>query len=172
MALNPPDMDSCVPKARCLSGPNEGLAYDPADPCPAPLEFDSLKCDCVTVGVEGDYGLWEVDFTDTVCFYDRKFCGGSTVGDTCSFPNGGYDYNGYGIMLVVTPLSWTTTCCSPPDPVNNEAWRTAYGKSGPNGPWVFIGAGSVNTSCDDFVQGRYTRSTVIDAYKFNGVVVG
>lgn len=48
MALNPADMESCTPKARCISGPNEGVAYDRDDPCGGGAlgEFDPFKCDC------------------------------------------------------------------------------------------------------------------------------
>lgn len=46
MALKSPDMESCNIKQRCLTGPNKGLAYDPADPCPAGTEFNATACDC------------------------------------------------------------------------------------------------------------------------------
>lgn len=172
MALNLADMDSCTPKARCLSGPNEGLAYDRDNPCTAPLEFDSLKCDCVDSGVEGGYGLWRVEWLETLCRYDREYCGGGTIGDTCFYPTGGYEEYGFGILLVSIPLDYTTTCCSPPDPANNVAYREVYIKEASGGPWVFKGAGYADTSCSDFVKGRYTYSVAVTAYKFNGVVVG
>ena len=47
MALKEPDMGLYVKKKqRCLNGPNIGIAYDPADPCEAGLEFNALSCEC------------------------------------------------------------------------------------------------------------------------------
>ena len=46
MALTTPDMKSCKPKKKCLSGPNEGLAYTPGSECDGGYEFNSVTCDC------------------------------------------------------------------------------------------------------------------------------
>lgn len=45
MALVPADMENCNIKSRCLSGANEGVAYDPDAPC-ASGTFNELTCDC------------------------------------------------------------------------------------------------------------------------------
>lgn len=46
MALKPADMGNCNPKLRCNGGVNDGVAYDPADPCFPGEVFDSALCDC------------------------------------------------------------------------------------------------------------------------------
>lgn len=49
MAITAANMEDCTPKSRCLSGPNEGIAFDRDDPCggqPSTV-FDSVACDCV-----------------------------------------------------------------------------------------------------------------------------
>ena len=48
MALNPPDMESCNEKARCLGGTNDGVAYDKDSPCPQGWTFDKESCDCIS----------------------------------------------------------------------------------------------------------------------------
>lgn len=50
MAINPAPMDQCQKKARCLSGDNQGLAYDSKNPCPADLQFVADICDCCPTG--------------------------------------------------------------------------------------------------------------------------
>lgn len=61
MAVNPPDMDLCAPKSRCLSGSNEGLAYETDSPCggAANVAFNPVSCDCeqtVLCGAPGECG--------------------------------------------------------------------------------------------------------------------
>lgn len=56
MVLPAPDMSSCKKKARCLTGVNEGKAYDPENPCPGYGPFDPVKCDCQTM-----VGTWRFD---------------------------------------------------------------------------------------------------------------
>lgn len=56
MVLPTPDMSSCKKKLRCLTGVNEGKAYDPEDPCPGLGPFDSVKCDCQSM-----IGTWRFD---------------------------------------------------------------------------------------------------------------
>ena len=46
MAINPAPMDQCQKKARCQNGPNQGLAYDAKNPCPADQQFVDEICDC------------------------------------------------------------------------------------------------------------------------------
>ena len=48
MAVNPANMESCFPKSRCLSGANEGVAYDRDSPCGgiANVVFNPVACDC------------------------------------------------------------------------------------------------------------------------------
>lgn len=48
MAILPANMNDCAEKKRCLSGPNEGLAYDPNNTCDPnySVEFNPLTCDC------------------------------------------------------------------------------------------------------------------------------
>lgn len=47
MAIQPANMDECTLKAKCLSGPNKGLAYDKDEPCPPDLYvFNPSTCDC------------------------------------------------------------------------------------------------------------------------------
>ena len=48
MAVNPANMESCFPKSKCLSGPNEGVAYDRDSPCGdvANVAFNPVSCDC------------------------------------------------------------------------------------------------------------------------------
>ena len=47
MAINPAPMDQCTLKARCLTGPNQGLAYDLSNPCQPGEKFVAEICDCV-----------------------------------------------------------------------------------------------------------------------------
>jgi len=56
MVLPTPDMSSCKKKLRCLTGVNEGKAYDPEDPCPGYGPFDPVKCDCQSM-----LGTWRFD---------------------------------------------------------------------------------------------------------------
>jgi len=59
MALKSPDMESCSPKVLCLGGVNDGLAYDPNDPCSGGLAFDPITCDCKAYLPEtGGYWRW------------------------------------------------------------------------------------------------------------------
>jgi hypothetical protein len=46
MAVNPAPMDQCQQKFRCLTGPNQGLAYDKENPCNAGEKFVVEVCDC------------------------------------------------------------------------------------------------------------------------------
>ena len=62
MALKPPDMTSCKEKRKCLNGVNEGLAYDPEDPCEHPAVFNALTCECDDVDMTGQ---WQ--WTGTIC---------------------------------------------------------------------------------------------------------
>lgn len=56
MAVNPADMESCSPKAKCLSGANEGVAYDRDSPCggAANVSFNPVTCDCEQTVFCGD----------------------------------------------------------------------------------------------------------------------
>ena len=48
MPLKPADMTSCTKKAKCLAGPNAGIAYTPGDECTNLNEtFDFVSCDCI-----------------------------------------------------------------------------------------------------------------------------
>ena len=49
MAINPAPMGQCNKKTRCVTGPNQGLAYDPKDPCPPGHELAEDICDCCSV---------------------------------------------------------------------------------------------------------------------------
>ena len=56
MAVKPADMDDCSIKTRCVGGVNDGVAYDPQNPCFSGLTFDDSACDCFT---EASYiGAW------------------------------------------------------------------------------------------------------------------
>ena len=57
MALNPAPMDQCQQKALCLTGPNQGLAYNANDPCPAGQQFVPEVCDCFAVGTPCPNGV-------------------------------------------------------------------------------------------------------------------
>lgn len=47
MGLNP-NMDGCKPKEKCLFGSNEGLVFDPSNPCTGGTEvFDPDTCSCL-----------------------------------------------------------------------------------------------------------------------------
>lgn len=46
MTLKEPDMTSCKEKKKCLGGVNNGIAYDPSDPCGASQVFNEDLCDC------------------------------------------------------------------------------------------------------------------------------
>lgn len=73
-------MSSCGRKERCLSGPNAGLAYDPASPCPPGYSFNALACDCESSCEEGPATAvikWKVSYASytgqcspvtTLCF--------------------------------------------------------------------------------------------------------
>jgi len=74
MALKAPDMDKCTPKRKCLGGPNDGIAYDPRDPCPAGSIFNSSLCDCDLLVPFGSYII-----------YYRQESGGPT---RCAEPHG------------------------------------------------------------------------------------
>lgn len=57
MAINPAPMDQCLVKARCLTGPNEGLAYDLKQPCPAGQQFVPEVCDCFPIDTPCPAGI-------------------------------------------------------------------------------------------------------------------
>jgi hypothetical protein len=57
MAINPAPMDQCTLKARCLTGPNQGLAYNANDPCPAGQQFVAEVCDCFPIDTPCANGL-------------------------------------------------------------------------------------------------------------------
>ena len=57
MAINPAPMDQCTLKARCLTGPNQGLAYNAKDPCPAGHQFVAAVCDCFPIDTPCPNGI-------------------------------------------------------------------------------------------------------------------
>lgn len=64
MALLPADMENCAPKSKCLTGINEGTAYDPAVPC-ANGNFNPVTCDCEVAECGATCNLnvkWKVSF--------------------------------------------------------------------------------------------------------------
>lgn len=64
MAIQPADMESCSVKSRCLSGVNEGLAYDSDNPCPEGFTFDPATCNCISQCYGGASGtlVWTVNY--------------------------------------------------------------------------------------------------------------
>jgi len=46
MGICAADMKTCDKKNKCLFGPNEGLAYNPQDPCCGAGDFNASTCDC------------------------------------------------------------------------------------------------------------------------------
>lgn len=42
-------MGQCSKKRRCQTGPNQGVAYDPQNPCASGHEFSEFLCDCCNV---------------------------------------------------------------------------------------------------------------------------
>lgn len=105
MALKPPDMDKCTPKARCVGGENDGLAYDPADPCPSGATFNSLTCDCDYDTPLGNYRV----------FY-RQESGGPL---RCQAPNDpvcrrrcySFDWNNVQNIVISSSTTLNTMCC-------------------------------------------------------------
>lgn len=83
MALADPDMSSCSPKRVCLTGENEGVAYDPDKPCDLGLSFSLLTCNC-----EASYGWVYAKTVSTGYCYefsgtiDPQCCGGSSITST------------------------------------------------------------------------------------------
>lgn len=46
MAINPASMDQCKSKCRCITGPNQGLAYQCDEPCLDGETFSVEHCEC------------------------------------------------------------------------------------------------------------------------------
>jgi hypothetical protein len=46
MAVQLADMNNCDIKNTCVGGVNDGVAYDPSDPCPSGTVFNEQACDC------------------------------------------------------------------------------------------------------------------------------
>lgn len=85
MAIQAANMDECTPKARCINGPNEGLAYDKDEPCPPDLYvFNPSTCDCdPLVG----YETWRF-YQRTIGYLDGRNCceiGPELIGDVYAF---------------------------------------------------------------------------------------
>ena len=47
MTIKNADMDSCAKKRKPLWGPNEGVAFDPEDPCPDGYYWSEEDQDCL-----------------------------------------------------------------------------------------------------------------------------
>lgn len=59
MAVQPADMNSCNIKNTCVGGVNDGVAYDPENPCTEGFIFDSFACDCI---LDSNFiGAWGYD---------------------------------------------------------------------------------------------------------------
>ena len=91
MAVNPANMESCFPKSRCLSGPNEGVAYDRDSPCGgiANVAFNPVSCDCeetiLCVGSD-ECGFdidWEIE-AGANTIWSMKPCGASSCTIVCA----------------------------------------------------------------------------------------
>lgn len=82
MAIQPADMESCSIKSRCLSGANEGLAYDSDKPCPDGFTFDPVTCNCISECYEGASGtlVWTVNYET----YSWTGCGAFSCYVNCS----------------------------------------------------------------------------------------
>lgn len=58
MSVCAADMSKCDLKRKCISGPNEGTAYNPKDPCCGQGKFNEDICDCeLNCSVRWDYVL-------------------------------------------------------------------------------------------------------------------
>ena len=49
MTIKTADMTTCSKKIKPLWGPNEGVAYDPEDPCPDGYYWDESVQDCLLI---------------------------------------------------------------------------------------------------------------------------
>lgn len=67
MVLKAPDMTSCEPKRRCVSGDNKGLAYTPGDECESGYVFNEATCDCDALVPR--YWQYKSVYTETVAYY-------------------------------------------------------------------------------------------------------
>lgn len=109
MPLKPADMTSCTKKAKCLAGPNAGIAYTPGDECTNPNEtFDFVNCDCIPPVVECNN---IAGVPDTDCSMWRIH------GVKAASGNDYYDIRSFGSPRVLCSSGWPTH--------NNE---TCYGE--------------------------------------------
>lgn len=91
MAVNPANMESCQPKAKCLNGPNEGVAYDRDSPCGgiANVVFNPVSCDCeetILCVDSGECGFdidWEIE-AGANTIWSMKPCGASSCTIVCA----------------------------------------------------------------------------------------
>lgn len=99
MALKEPDMGICSYKKVCHGGPNDGLAYDPEDPCRY-MDHESFSypfCDCIPI-LPREPGYWRWTGTITTIPF------GSPKNDDASM-SGGFIPNcsGNGSVTCTTP---------------------------------------------------------------------
>lgn len=60
MSVCPANMRNCDRKKKCLFGPNQGIAYNPKDPCCGAGTFDEETCDC-----SAQHGCWHIQATNS-----------------------------------------------------------------------------------------------------------
>lgn len=113
MAILPADMTSCSSKQICLTGPNKGLAYDPAEPCAGNATFDPVACDCLADG------CWEITRTRDCYNYN------DTTTVLWYKPANGFDENG-NIIFYQFFRSYNSVCSTAffREPCSEEAGQT------------------------------------------------
>ena len=99
MALKAPEMASCREKVKCLGGVNNGLAYDPSDPCPNGQVFNEDSCDCEFF-LPNTAGYWRwTGLVETIPIPSDAACYLSVSPSSCSV-------NGYGTIQATCTTPW------------------------------------------------------------------
>lgn len=142
MGLNPPNMDECSPKQRCLSGINEGLAYSPSQPC-VNGTFSSTSCDCEIDYACGSYTYQVFRVSEWSNLYQtNQSCGPKSL----QLPAGTDEYvvssgtiTACGVRLVNTATSVDgRACCYPNVTATPFVIGVLQRRSVLNGDWIFI----------------------------------
>jgi len=83
------DMDSCLKKCKCVGGACNGAAYNCEDPCGPGFDFDSARCECISLYPPGLYEWRYYDWEETYALEcpsgafspPPTFVGGTPPGD-------------------------------------------------------------------------------------------